>query len=321
MERPITIVCPNPALDRLTIVGSLVPGRVHRTRDVLTRAGGKGLIVARGIRRLGLPVELHGFVGGAVGAQIRSGCAELGIDDHHIDVDGHTRITSVIIESDSGRSTVVNEPGPRVGPGDLERMLAGLRARVRGGGLVASTGSLPPGAPVGLHARVAAIAAGAGADVLVDADGAPLQAAAAGRLGVLKPNLAEFSKLVGEELSGSDPVRVVVAARRLLATGVAAIIVTLGARGAVHVDAEQAVLATAPVVDVRNATGSGDMFLAGFLAASARGASPAEVLRTAVAAGAANALNLEPDIDAAIVEDLVRQVTIDDLGAARRGGS
>ncbi len=316
----IIVVCPNPALDRLQVVDDLRPGAVNRATEVVSRAGGKGLVVARGVRRLGADVDLYGFAGGVIGDRIRAGCLEIGVGDHHVQVAGETRITPVIIEATTGRSTVVNEPGPQIRDNEVDQLLEKLAAGVEAGGVVVSTGSLPPGVPTNFHAQVAAMAARRGADTVVDADGPPLQAAAEGPLGLLKSNLAEFSQLMGEDLNEVDERRVLDAARRLLRTGIAAVVVTLGARGALYVDAATALFARSPAVHTRNPTGSGDMFLAGLVVARARGDGVADALRLAVASGAANAANLEPDIDPDVVAGLAVDVIVEVLAEGDPAG-
>ena len=76
--------------------------RKRKTPD----AGGKGMIVVRGVVRLGGRAALHGFVGGPVGEQISAGCRELGVEDRHVRIDGETRVSTVLVDSATGSSTV-----------------------------------------------------------------------------------------------------------------------------------------------------------------------------------------------------------------------
>src|SRR5439155_1721140 len=55
-----------------------------------------------------------------------------------------------------GTVTKVNEPGPQLGPDDVEAILAAASA-VAGSGWIVGCGSLPPGAPVDFYARLAAL--------------------------------------------------------------------------------------------------------------------------------------------------------------------
>ncbi|MGR6964888.1 1-phosphofructokinase family hexose kinase [Geodermatophilus sp. URMC 61] len=287
---------PNPAQDRLQVVPRLVVGEVHRATEVVSRPGGKGMIVARGVVRLGGRAALHGFVGGPVGAQISAGCRELGIEDRHVRIAGETRVTTVLVDASSGTSTVVNEPGPEVAAGDVESLVEGLLAAVAEGDLVVCTGSLPRGVAPELYARCVGDLRGRGVRTVVDTSGAALALAVRAAPDVLKVNEQELradAGLAGEE---DDPADLDTLMRRVLDVGAGAVVVTRGADGLSYRSAAEAWDVTAPAVPVVNATGSGDLMLAGFVTALAHGEDVETALRTGAAAGAANAARLEPDL-------------------------
>jgi 1-phosphofructokinase len=78
---------------------------------------------------------------------------------------------------------------------------------------------------------------------------------------------------------------VVTAARHLIDRGVGAVLATLGAAGAVLVDADGAWLATPPPISPRSTVGAGDSSLAGYVRADVEGAVAPQRLRMAVAYG------------------------------------
>jgi 1-phosphofructokinase family hexose kinase len=288
-------VSPNPAQDRLQVVPRLLVGEVHRATEVVSRPGGKGMIVARGVVRLGGRAALHGFVGGPVGAQISAGCRQLGIEDRHVRIHGETRVTTVLVDASSGSSTVVNEPGPEVAADEVEALVDGLLGAVAEGDLVVCTGSLPRGVAPELYARCVRDLRGRGVHTVVDTSGAALALAVGAAPDVLKVNEAELrndSGLAG----GDDPTDLDTLLGRGLEAGVGAVVVTRGAEGLSYRSATEAWDVTTPVVPVVNATGSGDLMLAGFVTALARGEDVESALRTGAAAGAANAARLEPDL-------------------------
>ncbi|BCL12712.1 1-phosphofructokinase family hexose kinase [Micromonospora sagamiensis] len=314
------VVCPNPAVDRLQVVERFRPFEVNRVVEVRSLPGGKGLIVCRGARRLGATVTAHGFVGGATGQVIRDGCAELGVHDRHVEIAGETRVTPVVIDRATGRSTVLNERGPQVTEADQERLLAGLVETVRPGDVVVATGSLPPGCAADLHARVARLALERGATAIVDAHGGPLARVLddaratrpAGRL-VVKPNAEELSGVLGRPLPDRAATRAAV--RDLHARTGITFVVTLGTDGAVWTDGADDLAVDTPPVETVNATGSGDSFLAGLAVALGREDDPVSALVLASAMGAANAASLEPDVDPVLVERLRGRVTVSRRGA------
>jgi len=75
-----------------------------------------------------------------------------------------------------------------------------------------------------------------------------------------------------------------------LKRGIAAVVLTLGAEGAIFASAEGCWHAASSPLESASAVASGDSFLAGLVAARTSGHDAAESLRHGVAAGAANAL-------------------------------
>lgn len=296
----IHIVGANPSMDRTQFVDRLEVGEVNRAAHVEPMAGGKGLIVARAMARLGTPTAVYGFVGGSTGAYIRAECARLGIVDRHTGIAGDTRINAIIVEQRTGASTVINEPGPHVGEEHVEALLAEISSSTCKGDIVALSGSLPIGVDAAFVGRVVGDLARRGVQAIIDTSGAPLEAAVAAGPWAIKCNLDEFRALRPDAPgdAGDDAGRRLLLAQmhELRAGGVDVVVVTLGADGAIACSATEAVWVRPPRIEVVNATGSGDTFLAGFLHAHDAGASLADAVRFAVAASVVNALRPLPDI-------------------------
>jgi fructose-1-phosphate kinase PfkB-like protein len=83
---------------------------------------------------------------------------------------------------------------------------------------------------------------------------------------------------------------VVAGARELASWGIEAVVISLGAQGAVCDQGERAWLAVPPAVERRSTVGSGDSLVAGLAVALASGHDIAEGLRQGTAAGAATAM-------------------------------
>lgn len=318
---PVMVVGPNPAMDRLQVIGQLEPGGVHRVRTVSARAGGKSFIVARSIRALGPDVDLFGFLGGAAGQLARAECATLGMGDHHTPIAAETRITPVVIEAKTGRSTVFNEPGPAVTADEQTLFWAGLDRAVRPGRITVCTGSLPPDLEPDTYARVVAIANARDAYAAVDASGKVLRSTVAARPWLIKCNRSEFESVLGRQ-EAQDDEAIRARMQELVADGVGIVIVTMGAQSFLVATADGVWSATVPTVPVVNATGSGDTFLAAFIARVDLGASFAEALTAAAAGGAFNAAHLEPGlVPGADLEPLEAQVHFTPLVAAPAPGT
>lgn len=293
----IRVVGPNPAVDRIEILDRLHVDAVNRSVEVLTRAGGKSLNLARAIRRLGLDVSVYGFLGGWTGTFIRDACAAHGLIDRHTTIAEDTRISLVLVEPATGVSTVINEPGPLVTAPEAAALLDRLSVDCRAGDIAVLSGSLARGLPVGFHADMVRRGQAAGARVIVDTSGPALAAAVEARPWMVKPNLAEFAHLTGRELHPDRPDAILAEMRTLVDAGIETVVVTLGRHGLLYADAERALRVHSPPVAAKNPTGSGDILLAGFVAARAAGADVVAALRIGVSAAAASCARIEPDID------------------------
>ncbi len=219
----IHVMQPNPAMDRIQPVASFVLGAVNRSDDVRVVPGGKGLNAARGLRDLGIPVAAYGFAGGFVGAYLRAACASLGIVDRHTAVDGESRICQIIVERDSGRSTVLNEPGPRVTRDDGRRLLASVTRQCRQGDVVVITGGTPPGLPEDFYARAVEAIQRRGARAVVDTAGVQLRHALRCAPWIVKTNTDEYVN-ASEGESPRTEGELVAAMRRQVARGSWAVI-------------------------------------------------------------------------------------------------
>jgi len=71
MKSVITVTL-NPALDRTYTVVDIKTGELNKALSVRTDAGGKGINVARALRRFGLDVCATGFNGGFTGEHLSS---------------------------------------------------------------------------------------------------------------------------------------------------------------------------------------------------------------------------------------------------------
>jgi 1-phosphofructokinase len=269
----IVTVTPNPSIDRTIRVDRLVIGGLNRAHSTLSEAGGKGVNVSRALMTEGietiavLPLPARSAVEylGLLGTEVRIMA---------VTIEGAMRVNASIIEA-NGTMTKVNEPGARLGAADVDAIVASA-AEASLSGWIVGCGSLPPGPPRDLYARLAQLAT-SDRRVAIDSSGDSLAAAIGEGVSLVKPNREELQELTGSSLATLGDV--VAAARKVVARGVGAALVSLGRDGAVYVDRHRAVHAEARVANAANPVGAGDALLAGFLAAGAR----AEALPVAMA--------------------------------------
>ena len=283
----ILTLTPNPSLDLTYELDELVRGEVQRAESMTVEAGGKGINVTRNLVANGAASRAVAPVGGPSGEQFLSLLESVDVELVRVPVDGAIRMNVSLAEQD-GVGTKINASGSRLSEEDLDRMLERTADAARGATWVAACGSMPPGAPTNLYARVVSLARGAGCRAAVDSSGPPLAAVLEEGPDLIKPNLEELSELVGQELTTFGDV--LEAAKEVRDGGVRTILISLGADGAILLDEEGALHADTPPFTPRSTVGAGDSLLAGFLfAAGDRTGDREAALVEAVAWGAAAA--------------------------------
>jgi 1-phosphofructokinase family hexose kinase len=316
VDRPLrraVCVTVNASVDKVAAVDRLVPGEIHRPQMLSVVAGGKTINVARAATRLGLGAVVVPIVAGHAGSWLVEALATEGIPARPVSISGETRTCLSILDRATGRLTEIYEPGPPLDATSWAELEAAIGAELAADGqdaVVVMSGSLLPGAPRDAYARIVALARRAEARSVVDADGVVLAEALAARPWLVRVNAAEAARATGLEPGGET--ETLAAARALRDGGAAMAIVTRGVDGAVLVDeGGDAWRLGPPPEHGPYPVGSGDAFLAGFLAGIASGASAAEAARWAVAAGAANALRPgQGAVDRADVERMRPQVAL-----------
>ncbi len=278
----IVTLTPNPSLDRTLELPRLARGEVHRVAGTRVDPGGKGLNVSFALHLTGHATRAVLPLGGYEGEQLKAAVEAVSIEVVGVAIAEPNRTNLSLVEPD-GTVTKINAAGPRLTTSEVAALTSEVTASIRGARWLALCGSLPPGAPDDLYARLVADATAAGVPVAVDASGAPMAAAVAAGPDLIKPNVHELAELVDRRLETVGDV--VDAARCLCDEGVRTVVVSLGADGAVLVEGTDADHATAPPIEVRSAVGAGDALLAGLLA----GDGGPDALRTAVAYGTAAA--------------------------------
>lgn len=299
----IVTITPNPSLDRTLEVQVLEPGEVNRAHATHLDAGGKGINVTRALAADGYASVAVFPSGGSDGDRLVAELHAVGVAARPVDTGTDTRSNITVVDG-RGATTKINAPGGALTEAAAQALLDALAdevSRATDAGervLVVGAGSLPTGAGDDFYVRVAQVAARFGAPTVLDTSGAPLRAAvAAGGLTLVKPNEEELAELVGRPLTTVGAV--VDAAHQVMESGVTAVLVSLGAHGALLVAPGTVLWAGGPALVPASTVGAGDVTLAGFLSAlvgsphgpaSLDAETAADALRRAVAWGRAAVL-------------------------------
>jgi 1-phosphofructokinase family hexose kinase len=318
----LLIATPNITVDRTVRLAELRPGSVLRPYGATTTAGGKGLNVARVAAAFGRRATLVGFEPETDAAVLRRLFGAEPVDLVGVAVPGEARVATIYLE-DSGRVTVLNEPGPTISAeawGRYEREVAGQLASGRHQTLVCS-GSLPPGVPDDAYGRLVALGRRAGVRVVVDAARAALAGTLSAGPDAVTPNLAEAEGVLHghddepvSETAPDVPLRACAAVRELCRRGARTAAVTAGAAGTAFGDARDVVWVSTMDVRVVNPIGAGDAFVGGLVEALDSGRTGVDAVTFAVATATAS---VEQELAGGVDPGRARDIAERLAGAAR----
>lgn len=292
MNRIVTVT-PNPAIDMTYTVHGITEGASHRVATPLSRAGGKGLNVARVAHQVGHPVLAIAPTGGAAGQTLAAELWTSGVPHSLVNVAAETRRSIALVDTVAGETSIFNEEGQALLPDDWRSLTAAVVRAVQGGdshgpaAVLVGSGSLPPGAPEDFYPSLVRTAHDAGIPAIIDTSGPAIIAAARAGADVLKPNHHEIAEATGEESLEA-------AALSLIALGARTVLVSAGAEGMLafdHAAPGGYWSARLPAPLSGNPTGAGDAGVAAAAVALADGVTePRDILKRATAWSAAAVL-------------------------------
>ncbi len=280
----IVTLTANPALDLTYSMERYASGTSIRTATAQSRAGGKGVNVARVLRSEGIDTLAIVPLGGLVGREFEADLVESDVPHIAVSVSSDTRRSIAVVERAVGDTTVLNETGEGYSGNKWEAIFRETIARLTDDcECLVIAGSLPPKTPANFFTRLIGEATSREIPVVVDASGPWLLEAARAGASVVKPNLEELTVSTGI----LDPLE---ASRYLLDLGVGAVVLSMGADGLSAMVRGSRFLVRARISQrlAGNPTGAGDAAVAAIATRMRRGLRAErmdwpEVMRLAVA--------------------------------------
>ncbi|HEY9000736.1 MAG TPA: 1-phosphofructokinase family hexose kinase [Mucilaginibacter sp.] len=279
----------NPALDKSVTVPELISEKKLKCSQPVYEPGGGGINVARAIKKLGGDPTAIFLAGGFAGDKISELLADDGIRDKRINIAGNSRENLIVADLATSRQYLFDMPGPAIKPREWRACLNALVWADLVQFIVVS-GSIPPGLPDDIFKRLAFVAEKKKARLIVDTSGQALRQAAESGVYMIKPNLKELASLVGAD--SLTPDTAIDAAKKLIDHGKCqAIVVSMGARGALLVTEQSMVDVSQPSVNVKSTVGAGDSLVAGIVYSLSQNYSLEDAVRFGVACGSAATMN------------------------------
>ena len=278
----------NPAIDKTVTISNFTAGEVNRIETLRSDVGGKGVNVSKCLKELDCESMAAAFWGGEAG---RSGEAQLrqgGVTSLPIFIEGTTRTNMKIIDAAQGINTDINEPGPQIAPDELQSLLDQLDVKLTEGDILVLAGSLPAGIESNMYQKLTQRYKAKGVKVFLDADGISFAKAVEAVPYLIKPNIDELSRYVGEKLT--DIRGILKAVKPLLQSGIEKIVVSMGGQGAVFIQKGRIFIASGIQVPVLSTVGAGDSMVAALAYGEEKGLAETQTYKLAMAMGAASVM-------------------------------
>lgn len=315
----VVVIATSPAIDRIALAAGPVREGIVSTETFLETPGGKGTHVAMVARTLGVDVALVAPIGGLPGKLYTELLRSEQVHSDLVGVSAPTRGTYTLVDPERADIFEIHEPAVELDAAEAETIVRRAAAAFAGARVAVIAGGLPRSTSPDLHAQLVNAARAAGAACIVDTSSAEaLRRALRAGADIAIPNLAEANETAGAAVAADAPApELARLARGLLEQGGSAIVLTIGGRGSIIVDAEGGEWhVSAPVQRrARNAVGCGDALVAGVAAGLVEGRS----LPGAVALGAAAAADKLSQlhsgrVDPQVVRRIVSHVEVCELG-------
>jgi 1-phosphofructokinase/tagatose 6-phosphate kinase len=228
-----------------------------------------------------------GLAGGATGTRIVEALNDESILNDFVRIFDESRTNTAVLDPTTGLQTEINERGPAVSAQELELFREKLLYLAQGASICVFAGSLPRGVDQDVYYSLIRDVRRLGVTTMIDSDGEPLRLAMRAEPDLVSPNELEAEELVGHEFNDVDDRASAVLEMTRQGAHEAIMTVPDGCYARIFDG-------TSPIVyrvrieeqEARSAVGSGDAFLAGYVAARYGDQSPLDCLRFGVACGA-----------------------------------
>ena len=279
----------SPCIDKSTSVAALIPEKKLKCKPPKLEPGGGGINVARAIIKLGGEATAIFPSGGYTGKYFNHLMEQERVPSIIIESANETRENIIVLDESTNNQFRFGMPGTELSESEWKQCLKAVE-KISNAGFIIASGSLPPGVPPDIYARLAKIAKGINAKFIVDTSGEALKQAADEGVYLLKPNLGELSSLAGKKELLPDEVKDI-AAGIIEKGNCEVMVVSMGASGAMLVTNKMAEIITPPAVIKKSTVGAGDSMVAGIIFFLSEGRSLVEAVQYGAACGTAATMN------------------------------
>lgn len=286
----IVTVNPNTCLDRTLVVPEFHLNKTIRASRCALGMGGKAADASWILGEYGITSLALGFAAGDTGTRMEQMLREKGVQTDFTQVEGETRVHTVVVLEDGSGQTTFAVPSLIVRPEHVTDLECRYDRALGKAACVVIGGTLPQGVPDSLYKQMISKAVSRNIPVILDASGPCLAAGLEGHPTIIKPNQAELEELSGCQFKTDG--EVIRFCEEIGKRYGSMVIVSLGDDGMLAVLPEK--VYRIPVLPVRivSTAGAGDGILAGLAAALSSGWPLEEGLKLGTAMAAAVCMQL-----------------------------
>ncbi|MEB6215839.1 hexose kinase [Mammaliicoccus sciuri] len=265
--------------------------QTNRVKNVIKTAGGKGLNVTRVANILGIDHLATGVIGGTTGEFIKRDLEQDHIKHDFYETNIESRQCIAILNG--AHQTELLEPGYSITQEDIQSFMKHVNELIQAHDIIAISGSALPGMNVETYQAHIDFAVSHGKKVLLDVNVHTLKDLlnheGQSLPYLIKPNIEELNQLFNVK-DYDNHQEIIEALRSPLLSQIPCVMISLGSNGALYKYQHQIYKVNIPKIKAVNAVGSGDSSIAGFSYGLIHKHDVHYVVKSAMAAGIANAL-------------------------------
>lgn len=273
----------NPSIDYIVEVEEFIEGGLNRAKKEYSNIGGKGIMVSKLLKNIGIESTALGFIGGYTGDYIKTFFEKNDMNENFTKVRENTRIN---VKLKSKCESEINGRGPEIKENEQEDFLKKIK-NISKGDTVIISGSSAPGLDQDIISQIVDICIEKEADFVVDISGEKLLDLISRKPLLIKPNIDELGELFGIEFKSIK--EIIPYGKKCLEMGAKYVIVSMGEEGALFFSSEDIYFAPRIEGKLINSVGAGDSMLAGFVGSLKEGKDKVESFKISVACGTATA--------------------------------
>ena len=303
----------NPAFDIHGVCKNFRPFHENLTEITSKDIGGKGINISRALSDNGIENTALVVLGRENANDFKAALSLSKLKTEEIILEGRIR-ENITIHSSNAPETRISFKGFEADSSLLFKIKSIICDKVDADTVIAFAGSVPTGVSLEDVKEMLSEFKKSGAKIVIDSKSFKMQDLIDCAPWLIKPNDEEIFEYAGREPKNLEDAAK--EAEKIRIRGIENVMISLGAKGAVLACSDGCFIAEAPSVSAISTIGAGDSSIAGFLAATQKGLSAKDVLKTAVSYGSAACLTegtkppRKDDIEALLKKTIVKQIRI-----------